>query len=299
MTLPYVKKNLHFYQNVQEYGEHELATKCQLHRVNPLRGEQNLRWFKKTCAPEKVPQAYSNSISDQVMHAELMRLFEIFDADKSGHLDFDEISLMFQTAGLIIDNKILKKVFTDKTARSKFKIEDFSALLKSTNVQQRFKSLLNSIRQKYQQRNFSMLVSEGEIFLPTDLATMITYLDKKFQRNLCHAGIQMDKHSSVTEMSPRRITNETHVDFAKFMQMFNLQEAKSIESELRQKQMLSGMEARFRLDQKSAQRGLQKGLIRASAQIDRQSDKSENGSCVKVKLHTYRQMFMSERSPQN
>ena len=42
-------------------------------------------------------------IEEKLLVLELKRLFERFDVDQSGSMDLDELGLMFETAGLIID----------------------------------------------------------------------------------------------------------------------------------------------------------------------------------------------------
>ena len=42
---------------------------------------------------------------------ELKILFEKFDQDKSGTLDLEELNMMFETAGLLLNNSQLTRMF--------------------------------------------------------------------------------------------------------------------------------------------------------------------------------------------
>ena len=82
---------------------------------------------------------------------------------------------------------------------------------------------------------------------------------------------------------------------AKFIKMFRCgkeEDRGEIEKELRKKWVLAEMESRFRWDQNLDRRAVQQGLLKAVGKLQAPSDSGE----VKVKLKTYRQMFMSGTS---
>ena len=90
------------------------------------------------------------------MVKELKRLFERFDIDKSGTIDIDELGLMFETAGLIIDQKVLKSVFKQDLSFQNLELKTFAKLMTSRFVESRFKSLIKKIRDRYQSHDYSM-----------------------------------------------------------------------------------------------------------------------------------------------
>ena len=83
---------------------------AELFNENPLRSTHQFKWFRDKNS-NHAPREYLQTVEDKAVEKELERLFEIFDSDGSGQIELDEISLMFETAGLIIDVKILKKIF--------------------------------------------------------------------------------------------------------------------------------------------------------------------------------------------
>ena len=46
-----------------------------------------------------------------------------------------------------------------------------------------------------------MCETEGEIFLPTDLGVMISYLDKRFQKNQLKDQIKIDKNNDISQLT--------------------------------------------------------------------------------------------------
>ena len=69
------------------------------------------------------------------------------------------------------------------------------------HVEQRFKQLIKAIRKRYNYNDFSMCETEGEIFLPTDLGVMISYLDKRFQKNQLKDQIKIDKINDISQLT--------------------------------------------------------------------------------------------------
>lgn len=96
-----------------------------------------------------------------------------------------------------------------------------------------------------------MMLHPGEIFLPTDLGVMISYLDKRYQRNLAHQGIQMPERD-ISEMTPKMISDQVANDQQMFKNLFSFTQGVDsfkIEKEIRKKQHLSKMEEQFRSQQ--------------------------------------------------
>jgi len=50
---------------------------------------------------------------------ELKILFEKFDQDNSGSLDLEELNMMFETAGLLLNNSQLTSMFRKGTGENK------------------------------------------------------------------------------------------------------------------------------------------------------------------------------------
>lgn len=100
MTLPKLRSKVDFHMQVKQNGERSLLD-VNVDKPNPLRSTYNIKWFKtkaQTCN-----ENYLDTVGDKLVVMELKRLFERFDIDQSGKIDLDELGLMFETAGLIID----------------------------------------------------------------------------------------------------------------------------------------------------------------------------------------------------
>lgn len=139
-------------------GDHPTINEHNKQKANPLRSNDNIKWFKtkqKTCN-----ESYLGTVDEKLCVLELKRLFERFDIDKSGNIDLDELGLMFETAGLIIDCELLKKIFRQSSGRNvKFQcleVEEFAKLMTQKHVEHRFKKLIKNIRHRYAQHDYSM-----------------------------------------------------------------------------------------------------------------------------------------------
>ena len=67
-------------------------------------------------------------------------------------IELDELGIMFETAGLILDCQILKKIFRSNSqigGFSSIEIEDFARLMCEKRVENRFKRLIKDIRRRY------------------------------------------------------------------------------------------------------------------------------------------------------
>lgn len=72
--------------------------------LNPLRSNNSIKWFK---GHKQSNLSYTTTVNEKLRMFELKRLFERFDINLSGTIDLDELGLMFETAGLIINSEIL------------------------------------------------------------------------------------------------------------------------------------------------------------------------------------------------
>jgi len=100
MSLPKLRQKIDFRLRVRSKGEFGISN-ANVDVPNPLRSRDSISWFKNKGG--KANPDYSDTVHDRMIVHELKRLFERFDVDKSGTIDLDELGLMFETAGLIID----------------------------------------------------------------------------------------------------------------------------------------------------------------------------------------------------
>lgn len=110
MSLPKLRQKVDFKLQLQQKGERGLSN-VNVDMPNPLRLKHSITWFKNNTKSSLANKDYVDTVSDKLIVHELKRLFDKFDANKSGEIDLDELGLMFEAAGLIIDLQLLKKIF--------------------------------------------------------------------------------------------------------------------------------------------------------------------------------------------
>jgi Ca2+-binding EF-hand superfamily protein len=74
-------------------------------KINPLKSHITTKWLKTRGS---VNFDYSRSLSEKKQLSELKTLFERFDGDGSGTLDMDEVTILFELAGLKMSRKDVK-----------------------------------------------------------------------------------------------------------------------------------------------------------------------------------------------
>lgn len=75
--------------------------------------------------------------------------------------------------------------------------------------------------------------------MPIDLGQMISYLDKRYHKNLIKSDIKMDKMADMNGMSNYDVERLCHQELSKFIQLFDFKENKLLESQLRKKHHLT------------------------------------------------------------
>ena len=110
MSLPKLRQKVDFKLQLQQKGERGLSN-VNVDIPNPLRSKHSINWFKNNTKSSLANKDYVDTVSEKLIVHELNRLFDKFDVNRNGEIDLDELGLMFEAAGLIIDLQLLKKIF--------------------------------------------------------------------------------------------------------------------------------------------------------------------------------------------